>query len=89
MSSSSLTGAGAAQQQATAPFIGLVVQYHLNSTTKHGATQTAPALIQEIHDDGSVRLCAFLDNSIRYERKVTRGTEPGQWNWTQPGGAAS
>ena len=39
------------------------------------------AIITKVYDDETISVCAFREHGFNNELKITRGDNPGQWNW--------
>lgn len=69
----------AVKPEAPKPSIGRIVVYKLAGAA--GKSELVPALIQNVSDDGSVRLCVFAAHLRKTVDSAKQGDDVGQWNW--------
>lgn len=64
------------------PSIGRIVIYnHPGSSDGKYPPQKSPAIIQNVAEDGTVRLFVFGPKGQHMDEGLTQGDGPCQWNW--------
>jgi hypothetical protein len=66
------------------PSIGRIVIYnHPGSADGKFPPQKSPAIIQNVAEDGSVRLFVFGPKGQHMDEGLIQGDGPCQWNWPE------
>lgn len=68
-----------AQSSEPKPTLGRIVIYNL--VTSAGKSELVPAIIQNVAEDGGVRLHVFAAHLRKTVDRPAQGDNPGEWNW--------
>lgn len=62
------------------PYIGQIVLYHPPLATDYTIEPDCPAIVQALHEDGTVSLCVFGPFDVFMPNVATEGDGPSQWS---------